>query len=424
MIKFIIKGIFRDRSRSLLPVIVVSIGAFLTVAGMGWISGIFGDVIDANANYSTGHLKITTAAYAENESQSPNDLALTGTAELMQKLNKEYPQLEWVQRIRFGGLIDVPDENGETRYQGNAIGTAVDLFSKSSKEKERMNIVKSVVRGRMPEKPDEILISDDFARRFNLKLGDKITFFGSSMNGSMVFQLLTISGTIKFGSAILDRGALICDISDAQKMLDMEDAASEILGYFRNGIYSELSCDSVKGSFNQMYNIKEDEFSPFMQKLSEQNGLNELLMYVDKLKMIIILIFVLTLSVVLWNTGLLGGLRRYNEYGIRLALGEEKAQIFRTMLYEAAVIGIIGSVMGTAAGLGFSFWLQETGLDFGDLMSNSTMMMPQVFRAQVLPEMFYVGFIPGLFAVLLGNAIAGIGIFKRDTARLFTELEV
>jgi putative ABC transport system permease protein len=132
----------------------------------------------------------------------------------------------------------------------------------------------------------------------------------------------------------------------------------------------------------------------------------------------------MAMSIVLWNTGLLGGLRRYTEYGIRLALGEEKSQIYKTMIYEALLIGIIGSVVGTALGLSAAWYLQTYGLDFGDMMANSTMMMPQVFRAYISPRLFYIGFIPGTFAMVLGTALAGFAIYKRKTAKLFKELEV
>lgn len=423
MIQFLLKGIFRDRNRSVLPIIIVAIGAMLTVAGTGWIKGVFGDIITLNSNYSTGDVKIVTAAYAENESQAPNDLALTGVNSLLNDLRKVYPHLDWVKRIHFAGLIDIPDDSGSIKYQGNVIGTAISLFDSSSRETARMNIISSIIEGRLPAKEKEILISYDFAKRFNLKPGNEVTFFGSSMNGAMVFDALTISGTIRFGSAVLDRGAIICDISDAQKMLDMEDASGEVLGYFKDGIYSDERADSLKSAFNKAFFRQTDEYSPKMLKLSDQNDLDEYITYADKLGGVIILIFVLALSVVLWNTGLLGSLRRYNEFGIRLALGEEKKHIYFTMLYEAFFIGLIGSFIGSAIGLGLSYWLQESGLDFGDSLSNVTMMMPQVFRARVIPQMYYIGFIPGLAAVLLGTAIAGIGIFKRDTARLFNELE-
>ena len=52
------------------------------------------------------------------------------------------------------------------------------------------------------------------------------------------------------------------------------------------------------------------------------------------------------------------------------------------------------------------------------------MMMPTVYRAMVTPEAYYIGFIPGVFSMTLGNALSGLGVYKRQTARLFKELEV
>ncbi len=57
-------------------------------------------------------------------------------------------------------------------------------------------------------------------------------------------------------------------------------------------------------------------------------------------------------------------------------------------------------------------------------MKNIDMMMPPVYRAVVTPELFYIGFFPGLIAMTLGNALAGYAIYKRKTATLFKELEV
>jgi putative ABC transport system permease protein len=130
------------------------------------------------------------------------------------------------------------------------------------------------------------------------------------------------------------------------------------------------------------------------------------------------------MSIVLWNTGLLGGLRRYSEFGVRLALGEEKRHIYKTTIYEAVLIGIIGSFVGTVLGLALTYRLQTHGWDFSAITGNIGMMMPSVFRAQVVPSMYVVGFIPGVVATVLGNSLAGYAIYKRKTAQLFKELEV
>jgi putative ABC transport system permease protein len=424
MIKFLIKGIIRDKSRSLLPVIVVALGVFLTVFMSGYMKGVFNDITELNAKFSSGHVKILTRAYAENEDQVPNDLALLNIKKLISQLQIDYPEMEWVERILTGGLLDVPDSAGETRGQGQAVGTAVDLFSSGTKELDRMNIVRSLVKGSVPVKPGEALISDDFAERFRVAIGDKVTLFGSTMNGSMMFKTFEVSGTLRFGNAILDRGAIFMDIHDAQLALDMDNASSEVLGYFKNGIYDDIKAQEVENSFNARYSNKEDEFSPVMSRLVEQKGLGDYLKLADSAGTLMASIFIIAMSIVLWNTGLLGGLRRYSEFGVRLALGEEKKHIYITIIYEAILIGIIGSVIGTGLGLGAAYYLQNHGLDMSAIMKNVGMMVPSVYRAEVTPALFYIGFFPGLIATVLGSALAGFAIYKRRTSQLFHELEV
>jgi len=64
------------------------------------------------------------------------------------------------------------------------------------------------------------------------------------------------------------------------------------------------------------------------------------------------------------------------------------------------------------------------GIDISDMMPNSNMIFPSVIRAKLSFSLLYLGFIPGLLATLLGNALSGYGIYKRETAQLFKELEV
>ena len=130
----------------------------------------------------------------------------------------------------------------------------------------------------------------------------------------------------------------------------------------------------------------------------------------------------IAMAIVLWNAGLLGGLRRYGEMGLRMAIGEHKGHIYRSLISESLIIGIVGSILGTAIGLVFAKLL-ENGIDFSAMLEGSTMMMSGIYRAQITTETYYIGFIPGIFATVLGTALAGIGIYKRQTAQLFKELQ-
>jgi putative ABC transport system permease protein len=147
MIKFLIKGLIRDKSRSRLPIIVVALGVMLTVFMHAYITGFMGDTIEMNARFTNGHVKVMTLAYSENANQLPNDLALMGADSLVKSLVLQFPGMEWTTRIQFGGLVDVPDSLGETRSQGTAMGWGLELLNKNSLEAERMNLEKSIVVG-------------------------------------------------------------------------------------------------------------------------------------------------------------------------------------------------------------------------------------------------------------------------------------
>jgi putative ABC transport system permease protein len=424
MIKFLIKGLLRDSHRSRLPLIVVALGVMLTVLLTTWINGVLGDSINMNAKLSTGHVKVITKAYRESMDQIPVDLSLTGTQTILSELRRDYPSVSWVERIEFGGLLDLPDSIGETKSQGPFAGLAINFFDTKSGETERLNLDKILVEGKLPHGPGEILVSNAFAKKLGISLNDKVTFIGTTMFGEMTIVNYTVSGTISYGIALLDRGSIIMDISDARRALDMENACNEILGFIDVDYYDDVKATELMTSFNNTHQAANDEFAPVMIRLRDQNDLGGMIDLMAGVVGIISFIFILVLSVVLWNAGLVGGLRRYGEVGLRLAIGEEKGHIYRSMIAESLLIGIAGSVIGSAAGLALSYLLQQKGLDLSGAMQNATMLMPGVFRTRITPEAYYIGFIPGIVATLIGTMLSGIGIYRRQTARLFKELQL
>ncbi|OQX95869.1 hypothetical protein B6I21_03155 [candidate division KSB1 bacterium 4572_119] len=424
MIKFLVNGLLRDRQRSLFPILIVAIGVWITVFFHAYITGVFGELVDTTARFSTGHVKVMSRAYAENQDQKPNDLALLGADQLMSDLQQQYPKMTWTKRIQFGGLLDIPDENGETRSQGPVAGMGVDLLSPGSTEIATLNIEKAIVSGRMPQNPGEILIGDNLAQNLKVKLGETATLLTSTMYGSMTMYNFTVVGTIRFGVMAMDRGAMIADITDIQQALDMVDASGEILGYLENNIYNDEEAAVIVDQFNANYQGVDDEYAPVMGKLRELSNLSDYLAMGENFSGILIFIFIMIMSIVLWNAGLMGGLRRYGEVGIRLAIGENKGHVYRSMIYESIFIGLAGSVLGTLLGLGSAYWLQTQGLDISSMIKNINMMFPAIIRAEITHETYYIGFFPGLFSTVLGTSLSGIGIYKRQTAQLFKELEV
>ncbi|NME70658.1 ABC transporter permease [Flammeovirga aprica] len=423
MFEFLFKGLIRDKSRSLLPVIVVSLGVSLSVFFVGYIEGMMGDMVDQNARFGTGHMKVMTREYVKNIAQKPLDLSILEAGKVLEVLEDMYPEVDWVKRFNFGGILDVPDENGQTKTQGIAGGMAFDMTVGNS-DLKRLNIANNIVEGRMPNGPFEMLLGQGLAKRMNVKIGDQITYFGSTMDGSMSFQNFIYVGAVQFGLSVMDDKTFLIDIKDAEQILDMEDAVQEIYGYLPNDIYDDQEIEEIKNSYNQSFANDDDEYAPQMLALRDQNGLSTMLDMVNTMSNAFTFFFIIAMSIVLWNTGLLGGLRRYTEFGIRIAIGESKRDIYKSLLLESVIVGAVGSVFGTILGLILTFYLQEVGIDMSDTLGNSNVLFSNVIRAKVVPTQFWIGFFPGVMATFLGALLSGRGIFKRQTSELFNELGV
>jgi putative ABC transport system permease protein len=287
-----------------------------------------------------------------------------------------------------------------------------------------LNLENAVVRGRLPEKSGEILISDEFARRLDIQPEQISTLISSTMYGNMATANFTVVGMIRFGIAVMDRGTMLADLADIQAALDMEDAAGEILVFFADFVYPEDEAERVAEAFNTKYSDAEDEFSPVMSTFRSQGGMAEYMGMVDSAVGIMLFAFIAVMSIVLWNAGLVGSLRRYGEIGVRLAMGEDKGHLYRSLLTESLMIGTIGSILGTGLGLAFSYYLQIKGINLGNMMQSASLVINDVIRAKVTPVSYVVGFIPGLIATFIGTSISGLGIYRRQTSQLMKELEV
>ncbi len=426
MIKFLTKGLLRDRSRSLFPVLVITLTVTLVIFSIGFMQGSMNSLILDTAVILTGHEKVVTRAYSEESQLMPNDLALMDVNQLIENLEQEYPDFFWSPRITFSGLLDVPDENGETRAQGPVIAYGIDLLSNGSRQVEIWDLERSLVSGKLPENSNDALISSKMADQLNIRIGESVTFIGSTMENAFTTYNFNVSGTFNLRKGQTDRQMMLVDLSGARLALDMDNAASEIFGFTHSLYYDDETAVALRADYNKINSDSSDIFSPFMIALRDGNQMGTMVDISGAMMAIMGGIFLVIVMIVLWNMGLMNGLRRYGEIGLRLAMGESKGQVYRSMISEAIIIGLTGTVVGTGIGLALTYYVQENGIDYTkgiEALSNSSIVMPNIFYAQVTPDLFYIGFLPGVLATVLGTMLAGLAIYRREMAQLFKELE-
>ena len=427
MIFFLTKGLLRDRSRSLFPVIIITITVAIVIFTIGFMRGSMNSVFLDTAIIVSGHEKVVTRAYKEESQMLPNDLALLDIDQMMVDLEKNYPDFFWSPRISFGGLLDIPDSDGETKEQGPVVAIGIDLLSNNSRMIEIWKLDNNLILGRLPETSDEALISQKLASKLNISVGDTGTFIGTTMHNAFTTYNFSVVGTFDLRKGQADNQMMLVDISGAQIALDMENAASEIFGFTHSLFYNDDKAVSVRNHYNNSYSDTSDIFSPIMLAMRDSSQqMGTMVDMVDGFLLIIGGVFLIIVTIVLWNMGLMNGLRRHGEFGLRLAMGESKGDVFRSMIAEAVMIGFAGTAFGTSLGLLLTYYVQEYGIDYSEVvstMSTSSLVMPNIFYAQITPDLYYIGFIPGVIATVFGTMLAGIAIYRREMAQLFKELE-
>ena len=483
MIRFLAKGLVRDRSRSLFPLLAIIITVTLVIFGIGFMEGAMNNFLQSTAVISSGHVKVVTKAYKKESNQLPNDLALFDIENIIQTLIDMYPDYFWTPRITFGGLLDVPDKNGETKEQAPVFALGIDFFSEKSRQVEIWELEKCLISGRLPKDRDDALVSTKLAKQLGIGSGSSITLIGSTMDNAFTTYNFNVVGTFNLYKGQTDRQMMLVDISGARQALDMEDAASEILGYHNSLYYHDEEAVTIRKHFNitysdsiaqilrneeskdilsymngwneintieksklpqqrsnalfdnQMYDNSEEWgelsvedpsiYTPTMVALRDDSQLATMVDFSTVALGVMAGIFLVIVMIVLWNMGLMNGLRRYGEIGLRLAIGESKGQVYRSMISEAILIGFVGTLIGTIFGISITYYVQEFGIDYSEAINqlSTTMVMPNVFYAKVTPELYYIGFIPGVLATVLGTMLAGLAIYKREMSQLFKELE-
>ena len=426
MIKFLTKGLLRDRTRSFFPVLVITISVAIVVFASGFMKGTMNSLLLDTAVILSGHEKIVTRAYHEESMLMPNDLALLDADKLIDKLEKEHPEFFWTPRITFAGLLDVPDEKGETKSQGPVIGMGIDFFSEGSRQVEIWELERNLVSGTLPVKKNDALISSKLADKLNILVGEKVTFVGSTMDNAFTTYNYNIVGTFNLRKGQADRQMMLVDISGAREALDMDNAASAIFGFMHDLFYDDAAVVALRTNYNKIESDSLDIFSPFMLALRDGNQMGTMVDMSNAMLAIMGSVFLVIVMVVLWNMGLMNGLRRYGEVGLRLAIGEPKGHVYRSLITEALIIGLFGTIIGTGLGLSITYYVQENGIDYTkgiEALSNASMVMPNIFYAQVTPDLLYIGFFPGVLATVFGTMLAGLAIYKREMSQLFKELE-
>ncbi|MGW0081253.1 ABC transporter permease [Streptomyces sp. NPDC003393] len=220
-----------------------------------------------------------------------------------------------------------------------------------------------ITSGTVPEGPDQVMVDADTADKHHLELGDEI-----GVISAVGTHRARISGIAAF--QVTNPGAAIF-------YLDTRTAQQTLVG--RTGVYTNINVTAAAGVTDPQ--LKTNVLAALgtgykVQTAKETADANqkdvESFMNVMKYAMLGFagIAFLVGIFLII-NTFSMLVAQRTREIGLMRAIGSSRKQVNRSVLVEALLLGLVGSVLGVGAGVGIAVGLMKLMGQMGMHLSTS-----------------------------------------------------
>lgn len=199
--------------------------------------------------------------------------------------------------------------------------------------------------GELPSGGDEVALATTTADKAGYEVGDKVTVLGEDDEK----HTFTITGLIDFGveQPFSFSGAAAFAPQTAQEMTG-KDTFAEIDVQGAEGVPPAEVTNAVAEASGA--DAKVQTGTEMGEELAEQSGVQVKTLSTGLLLFALIAMF--TAAIVIYNTFAVLIAQRQREMALLRCVGARRGQVFRGVLLEALIVGIVSSLVGVAAGIG------------------------------------------------------------------------
>lgn len=396
IVKLGFKNIFRNKKRTFLTILAITLGITMLVFTSSYIEGIINNTTEVAKKLRTGHVRIVSSEFLRLNRIMPKEELILNSDLLSEKIRKIDGVRLVNQMVKFHSLISKGELNEPGIVQGCDPGVLDEI----------MGFAKLITKGSyLSGDKKEAVIGRLFAKKMDLKVNDEILLLTTDINYSTYALPFRISGIFDSGFTYLDKHMVFIPLKFGTEMLDCGNSSHEILVYLNNQNRSSEISEKIGNLFaggefgESLLSIpweKDDIIGTLMPMMKQIMG-----------KILGIILLIVTL--VILNTMLMTVMERFQEVGVLKALGFKNREIFSLIVIEALFIGFIGSFLGILLGGGLSAWLQKTGINFAEMIGNDmwekfdipVAIYGKIIYPQLTTEIVFRSFIFGLLIAVI-----------------------
>jgi len=352
ILKLAVRNLTRYWRRTLLTAGLIIIGivaVLLFVSVSGSFKGlIVGQITDA----MIGHLQVHRRGYVASIDNLPLNLNMKpAAAEKADQLLKGMSNVvAWSPRLKLGAMFSNFTETTNIRLNGviaEREAATVPLLAERLVEGSAANGL--VERGK-------ILVPEILAKGMKLKVGDTIVLVATNLDGSVNGKTFSVQGVLGDVTGPGGRDGYI-HIGDARELLRLtEPEVSEIAIRLKD----PKRLERVKTELEQaLSGIRNPQDQPALE-VHTWEGLSpfaNIAHMIDLLDLFIRIMLVGIVLIAVMNVMMMAVYERIREIGTVSAIGTPPRRILGLFLSEGLLLGLIGTLIGTALSLGIVFTL-------------------------------------------------------------------
>lgn len=201
--------------------------------------------------------------------------------------------------------------------------------------------------GRPPETAEEIGIDNFTAEREGWELGDRVRIAGA---GGAAKEY-AISGIAEFGDGIELLGAslAILTLPEAQRLTGKEGRLDEIVAAAEEGVAPEDLKLAIQEVVSAEFEVQTGDENAAEASADFKEGFS----FLSNALLVFGGIALFVGGFIIFNTFSITVAQRTREFGMLRTVGAHRRQILGAVLLEAAVIGLVASILGLFGGIGF-----------------------------------------------------------------------
>lgn len=382
------RNLWRHTRRTLITTVSIAFGLWLAVTAMALGEHSYTTTIDTGAQMGAGHVTIQPQGYLEHPS-------LDKRVQLKDTLRQEALALPYVtsasERISGQAMF-----SAGPRSRGGAF-----LALDPAQETDKSNFVLGhMVEGEfLPDaKNSGVVLGVDLARHLGVKLGRKVVYTTTDVEGEMVSGVGRVKGLFQTGLAEVDGGLVILPLDNARQTLGYApQEATQLVIQLDHQRYAPEVAAALEGEAPQGGAV-----------LTWRQSMADLVGYIalDRtMNQFFQLIIGMLVAAGILNTLLMSVLERTREFGVMLALGTAPRRLAGLIMAESMFIGLVGLGIGALVTAPWSYYLYVTGIDMSAALGEGATMNGIAFDPVLryaLPTEMLIGILVTLFLLTLG----------------------